>query len=151
MKNSEAKQLRIKRINHVGVPVSERRRALPFFRDILGLDIIPSMVDANNIVWMQTEEGTMVHLIEPSSGRGITSGWHLALEVEDFDEALSVLKEKGIKFADGPGERHDGQKYVFLTDPDGNRVEITSPSNLRPSRRVVDVLGRTTEPRNKRG
>ena len=149
MDNADDK-LRIKKINHVGVPISDRKRALAFFRDIIGLKLIPSMVDAGNIIWLQTEDGPMVHLIEPSSRAGIGAGWHIALEVEDFDNALRILDKQGCSLADGPGRRHDGQHYAFLIDPDGNRIEICSASFQKPTRRVVDEMGKTTALREKK-
>ena len=101
------------------------------------------MVNVNNIIWMSTEDGTMVHLIEPSEEGVMSPGWHVALEVENFNETLDILQnDLGCRLADGPGERIDGQKYAFLTDPDGNRIEITSANNLRPTRREVDEWGR---------
>ncbi len=144
MEQESPRKLRIKRINHIGVPISDRKRALPFYRDILGLALRPSMVDNSNIVWTETEEKSMVHLIEPSQKNGISPGWHVALEVENFDEAMEILSERGVHIADGPGQRHDGQRYVYLIDPDGNRIEITSASDLKPTKRVVDDMGRTT-------
>ncbi len=149
MEDSKPKKLNIKKINHVGIPISDRRHSLMFFRDILGLEITPSMVDSTNIVWMKTQDGSMVHLIEPTSARGVVSGWHVALEVEDFDETINMLRERGIKFTDGPGERHDGQRFIFLTDPDGNKIEITSRSNIKKTNRVADDLGKTTQLKNK--
>ena len=38
--------MKIRTINHVGLPVKDRRVALKFYRDVLGLEVIPSMVDA---------------------------------------------------------------------------------------------------------
>ena len=55
--------IRIRAINHVGIPIWDRRVSLKFYRDILGLQVIPSMVDSSNIVWMKTLDGTMVHLM----------------------------------------------------------------------------------------
>ena len=57
--------MKIRTINHVGLPIKDRKAAFKFYRDILGLEIIPSMVDNENIVWMKAADGTMVHLIEP--------------------------------------------------------------------------------------
>ena len=47
----------------------------------------------------------------------------------------------------GPGERHDGQGYFFVRDPDGNRVEFVTKSRLKPANppRVVDENGNTRE------
>ena len=137
--------MKIKTINHVGLPVRDRKVALKFYRDILGLEVIPSMVDSPNIVWMRTADGTMVHLIEPPEGKE-TAGHHVAMEAEDFDAAVAELQPSGYEVDDHTGERHDGQRCIFGFDSDGNRLEFTTASGLRPSARVVDELGYTREP-----
>lgn len=137
--------MKMKTINHVGLPVKDRKVALKFYRDILGLEVIPSMVDSKNIVWMRTEDGTMVHLIEPPPGQDM-SGYHFAMEAEDFDAAVKELQASGYQVDQATGERHDGQRYIFANDPDGNRVEFTTASGLKPSKRVADELGYTKEP-----
>ena len=134
----------VKTINHVGIPVWDRRVSLRFYRDILGLQVIPSMVDSPNIVWTKTLDGTMVHLIEPADGENLV-GPHTAFEVEDFDSTVEALRGSGYPELSDPGERHDGQKCIFVDDNDGNRLEFTTASGLRASTRVADALGYTSE------
>jgi len=142
-------KINIRTINHVGVAVRDRRESLKFYRDLLGLEVIPSMVDAKNIVWMRALDGTMVHLIEPREGAApppVPAGsYHNAFELEDLDAALKVMRDAGCEI-EGPSERHDGQRCFFVKDPDGNRVELATRSGLKPSRRVADELGYTREP-----
>jgi catechol 2,3-dioxygenase-like lactoylglutathione lyase family enzyme len=140
-------KIKLLTVNHVGVPIKDRRVSLKFYRDLLGLRVIPSMVDAKNIVWMRTDDGTMVHLIEPAEGRPphlpTPGAAHVAYHVADFDGALATLKEAGHE-VEGPGERHDGQRHMFVKDPDGNRVELVS-IGWKQSGRVADELGYTRE------
>ncbi len=49
---------------------------------------------------------------------------HIALEVENLNETYEKLKARGIKFEREPRVAMMGQKIVFLTDPDGNRLEL---------------------------
>lgn len=137
--------MKIKTINHVGIPVKDRKVALKFYRDILGLEVIPSMVDSPNIVWMRTADGTMVHLIEPRDGK-TPAGHHFAMEPDNFEAAVEELKASGYEIEGEVGTRHDGQQYIFAFDPDGNRLEFTTASGLKPSNRVADELGYTKEP-----
>jgi catechol 2,3-dioxygenase-like lactoylglutathione lyase family enzyme len=137
--------MKIKTINHVGLPVRDRKVALKFYRDILGLEIIPSMVDSENIVWMRAADGTMVHLIEPPDGETMVKH-HVAMEAEDFDTAVAELRASGYEVDDQTGERYDGQRCFFAFDRNGNRLEFTTASGIRPSDRVADELGYTREP-----
>lgn len=136
--------IRVKTINHVGIPIWDRRVSLRFYRDILGLQVIPSMVDSPNIVWMKAEDGTMIHLIEPSDGENLVNP-HVAFEVEDFDSTVADLRATSYPELSDTGERHDGQKCIFVNDNDGNRLEFTTASGLKASSRVADELGYTTE------
>jgi lactoylglutathione lyase len=52
---------------------------------------------------------------------------HIALLVDDLDEALAGLHEKGIepeKPPYRPGGRTEGPRICFVRDPDGYRVEL---------------------------
>ena len=60
---------RINRIQHVMFPISDRKNTLPFYRDLLGLKIVPAFETAPGVIMMETEDGTMVHLSEPSDRR----------------------------------------------------------------------------------
>jgi glyoxylase I family protein len=137
--------MKIKTVNHVGLPVRDRKVSLKFYRDILGLEVIPSMVDSKNIVWLRAADGTMVHLIEPADGKTL-GGSHVAFEVDDFDAAVRELQASEYEVDAKSGERHDGQRYIFARDKDGNRLEFTTRSGIKPSNRVADELGYTREP-----
>lgn len=133
--------INIKTVNHIAIPIRDRRVSLPFYRDLMGLEVIPSMVDGPHIIWMRTADGTMVHLVEPAVGR--TPDFHNAFEVADFDATVTALRERDLQFTSRPGERYDGQRFVIVRDPDGTRTEFTTPSNLKPHGRICDELGYT--------
>jgi glyoxylase I family protein len=51
-------------------------------------------------------------------------GWQcLALEVDDMDAALAMLKDKGVAPAWGPVKRQDYAR-AEIRDPDGNPIEL---------------------------
>ena len=51
-------------------------------------------------------------------------GWQcLALEVDDMDGVLNMLKEKGVVTAGGPVKRPDYAR-AEIRDPDGNPIEL---------------------------
>jgi lactoylglutathione lyase/glyoxylase I family protein len=60
----------------------------------------------------------------PSRSAEQRLGWQcLALEVDDMDGALNILKEKGVKAAWGPVKRPDYAR-AEIRDPDGNAIEL---------------------------
>jgi catechol 2,3-dioxygenase-like lactoylglutathione lyase family enzyme len=90
---------------------------------------IPSTVDNPNITRLQLPSGVMLHLIENEEASVRPDNVHHAFEVEDFDTACRALQQKGIT-VERDGTRHDGQRYLFIRDPDGNRVELCTPSGF---------------------
>ena len=52
-------------------------------------------------------------------------GTHIAIHVEDFEEAKRELSAKGIEFKEFMPPPHIGNAPVlFVKDPDGNVVEL---------------------------
>ncbi len=138
-------QFKIEKINHVGIPTGDRAASIAFFSGVLGLEVIPHQIDGNTLVWTRALDGGMVHLIEPPSGNVADAGTHVALQVDDIDAALEAVQAAGIELTSGPGERHNGQRYFFVDDPDGNRIEIATAGYTKDSNRTVDELGYTHE------
>ena len=121
------------------MPMCERGRALGFWRDLLGLEIIPAQESGDGLIWMQAADGTMVHLVQRLPDD--TPNVHTAFEVDDFDEALEVITAAGYEIIKGPIERADGQRAFYVYDPEGNRLEFATKSGIKPSNRVVDEMG----------
>jgi glyoxylase I family protein len=48
---------------------------------------------------------------------------HIAISVEDFDQAHAHLQAKGVKFTGAPYV-NAGNRLVFFKDPDGNLVHL---------------------------
>ena len=137
-------EIKITRINHVGIPISNRKKTLPFYRDVLGLNVIPSQVDGDTVIWTQLADGAMIHPIEPGEGNERNpASWHVAFQVEDIDAAREKMVELGFEIT-SEGERHDGQRFLFVFDPDGNRIEITTENNRKTNSRTTDEWGYTT-------
>jgi catechol 2,3-dioxygenase-like lactoylglutathione lyase family enzyme len=135
-------KIQINTINHQSMPMRNRTRALGFWRDLLGLKVIPAQESGDGLIWMQASDGTMVHLVQRHDDD--TPNIHTAFEVDDFDEALTAMNEAGYEIIKGPLERADGQRAFYVYDPEGNRVEFTTKSGLKSSERVVDENGYTT-------
>ena len=121
--------LSLNNVNHVVTVVEDTKRSLEFYRDFLGIREIQSQVDNPNITWLQLPSGVMLHLIETEDAPAHPPNLHHAFEVEDFDAAKKAVQDRGIPI-EGSGVRHDGQRYLFIRDPDGNRVELCTPSGF---------------------
>ena len=106
--------------------------------------IIPSMVDEKHVIWSKTSDGTMVHLIEPPDGPGNELvQFHVAFEVENFDETVEILEKSEYEITNGPQTRHDGQRAIYIQDMDGNTIEFATHNNIKHTERIVDEWGYT--------
>ena len=94
-----------------------------------GLDEIPAVLDptGKRLIWFQVGDHQL-HLSIRESADPPTSR-HFAVVVEDFDQAVGTLKEKGARMEDWESGklwrvRPDGIRSTFCYDPDGNRIEL---------------------------
>ena len=149
----------ILRLSHIGVCVRELEASLAFYRDLLGFEEISRLEvageAADQLLGLEGTElkavylerdGTRIELLyyqrpgttgdslpRPMNALGLT---HLSLRVEDLAGMLDRLRSAGVKvledtYLDFPEFRSGA---VFVTDPDGTRVELlespTDPDSL---------------------
>ena len=116
--------MQFSQIQHCSVAVRDLARAAAFYRDVLGLVeiAIPSTFPAAGLQvrWFQIG-GQQIHLLQESETHP-PSGRHLALQVDDARAARKRLHAKGLDIDEAV--LIPGADRFFVTDPDGNRIEI---------------------------
>ena len=60
--------------------------------------------------------------------QSITRALHVAFVVEDANQSAEVLRARGVEIIAGPRNRPDGAIQLYILDPDGHQIEITSPA-----------------------
>lgn len=122
--------MKIKRIEHVGIIVSDIDKSRELWEDIFGIPLasIEHAPHLQRKLALFPVGDSMVELLAgttPDSrhARMIAEGKgglnHICFEVEDIDAALAELKEKGIPLRDQePRIGHAGCRIAFL-DPAG--------------------------------
>jgi glyoxylase I family protein len=125
-----------KRIDHIELLTAAPERTLAFYTGVLGfrerersripetpfgpLDLVYLELGGTTVEVMCYPEAKTI----PSRSAELRLGWQcLALEVEDMDNALRMLKEKGVEAAWGPMKRPDYAR-AEIRDPDGNPIEL---------------------------
>ncbi|MDY6950691.1 MAG: methylmalonyl-CoA epimerase [Thermodesulfobacteriota bacterium] len=113
-----------KKINHIGIAVSDLAAAKRFYEESLGLKVdheetlgemkiafIPVGEVNLELIQSTTEDGVIAKFIA-KKGPGIH---HIAYEVEDVGVALSKLKEQGARLVDEtPRAGAHGTEVAFL-------------------------------------
>jgi len=114
-------------ILHASVIVSDTRRALAFYHDILGLPVDPERPDLGYPgAWLNLG-GQQIHLLQlpnpdPSSDRPAHGGRdrHIAIGVRDFAQLRQRLDAAELSYT----LSKSGRAALFVRDPDGNALEL---------------------------
>ncbi|MBP6734329.1 MAG: VOC family protein [Chromatiaceae bacterium] len=114
-------------IHHASLLVADTARALAFYRDLLGLAVIPERPDLGFPgAWLRVG-AQQIHLLElpnpdPVTGRPDHGGRdrHLALLVQDLDGLAGRLELAGIPYTRSRSSR----AALFCRDPDANALEF---------------------------
>jgi catechol 2,3-dioxygenase-like lactoylglutathione lyase family enzyme len=120
---------RLRRLDHVSLNVSDRARSIAWYRDVLGLEPKNEPREDDWPAFMG-DFGACIGLFqaqEPAVERGAESvGFrHLAFTVgmDDLERAQAHFTKLGVghRFED-----HGNAHSVYLRDPDGHTVELTT-------------------------
>lgn len=111
----------IKGIATVWLPVSDMNRAVSFYRDSLGLEVVEHDGD-----WTEVTAGDQrIGLNENESPAG-DGGAVIAFGVDDMDSTVESLKGEGVEFADDVSE-HPWGKIAPFKDSEGNDLQLYAP------------------------
>ena len=112
------------RISHVGIALHALNSAIPFFRDILGLE--PVAIDDSDGARIEAFPAgeSLVELLEPQGddtpigkfiarrGPGIH---HICFAVDDLDAVLSRCRDAGVRLIDDvPRIGAEGKRIAFI-------------------------------------
>jgi catechol 2,3-dioxygenase-like lactoylglutathione lyase family enzyme len=111
----------IAKIDHVSVLVTNVERSRHFYKIILGLKEIHKPRTFDFVaVWFDLGD-QHIHLLLKDKPDAI-SPRHFALRVHDAQEARRYFEQQGIAIQEGTPI--PGADRFFISDPDGNRIEI---------------------------
>ena len=140
--------MKIHRIDHVGVIVSDLSAAKAFFLE-LGLEVqgegelegelldqVTGLNDAKTaIVWLGTPDGQahieLVKFYTPSDEKGIRQSFantlgirHIAFAVEDIEALVATLKKKGTEIFSEIQTYENEYKLCYVRGPEGMILEL---------------------------
>lgn len=116
----------IRKIQHIGVAVRKLDEAIPFYRDVLGLELagIEEVAEQKIRAAVFRVGESTIEVIESTSPDGPVGKFlekngegvhHLCFQVEDAAAALSHAKAKGVRLIDeAPRVGVHGMKIGFL-------------------------------------
>lgn len=118
-------------IAHVSVIVADTERALRFYRDVLGLRVLPERPDLGYPGAWLAVGAQQIHLLElpnpdATTGRPAHGGRdrHAAILVKNLVPLREALHCAGIAYTSS----RSGREALFCRDPDGNALEFMTSS-----------------------
>ena len=125
------------RAHHVAISTTQFERLRAFYVETLGLTVVGGFPD-QEIVFLDAGGVTLEIVGERAPGQPSPAGFerrgwqHLAWEVEDVDAAYADLIARGVAGHSPPVDFPPDAprlRIAFLTDPDGNLLELVQPLN----------------------
>lgn len=133
--------------HHVGISVRDMRRALRFYRDLLGFEVewehedrggpemsrVVGMADARAHMTMLKGYGGRIELFLYTNPEGREAGpqlqcdfglIHFGLTVQDIWVLYEHLLAAGVKFNCPPQVLRPGVTATYMKDPEGNTIEL---------------------------
>jgi methylmalonyl-CoA epimerase len=123
------------RIHHIAIAIKDLDKALTFYRDALGIQVIEQKeVPAEGVEIAILPAGeSEIELLRPlnqdnSIGRFITNRGegihHICLEVENIETSISQLEAQGAQMATEVRSHADGTRYAFVHPKSAHGVLI---------------------------
>ena len=139
-------------IFHTGITVSDLDRSIPFYRDVLGLEVMIGPTDVFEgdelskalgvedarlrLVIFKVGDGSLelLQYLSPDSAMkapmppNTLGAMHVAFRVKDVQVKMKEFEEKGVKFLSPLNVVDEGPlegwKWIYFNDPDGITLEL---------------------------
>lgn len=118
-------------LGHVAYAVDDLDAALEFYVQYLGLTEAFRLYREDGtpwIVYLHVGARGFVELFPGGRGgdgaNASPSYRHLCLEVDNMAATLADMAERGMTIEGEPNRGQDGNLQYWVTDPDGNRIEL---------------------------
>lgn len=131
--NASAQMKKTATLNHIAVYIFDLKKSTDFYKDIIGLTVIPEPFHDGKHTWFKIGEHSQLHLIQ--GAKAITDhdkDSHLCFSVSSMDDFIAILNKNSIWFGNWAGDakmittRPDGVKQIYFKDPDGYWIEINN-------------------------
>jgi glyoxylase I family protein len=125
--------MNLKNIHHIAIICADYERSKYFYTEILGLKIIQEVYREARQSYKLDLSLNGQYVIELFSfpnppkrtSRPEAAGLrHLAFAVENIEESVKELNQKGIKTEPIRIDEYTGKKFTFFADPDDLPIEI---------------------------
>ena len=126
-------------VNHLAFSTPKYAEMLKFYTETLGFTEAFSNRNAAGeptLTYIQASRNTFIELMPAAATRpaGFT---HYGLHVDDVQAVAARLRERGLEVG-APRTIGSGSLTVGITDPDGNRLEVSELPPGAPARKAME-------------
>jgi catechol 2,3-dioxygenase-like lactoylglutathione lyase family enzyme len=127
-------------INHLAFATPKYTEMMQFYTQTLGFAEAFSNKNAEGqptLTYLQASRNTFIELMPAGANRsaGFT---HFGVHVDDVQAVAARLRERGLQVG-VPRTIGSGSLTVAITDPDGNRLELSELPPGSPARHAMDA------------
>lgn len=125
--------LKLNKVHHIAIIVSNYELSKIFYTDILGLKVVAETYREQRDSYkldLALGDDYIIELFSfPSSPARISEPEavglrHLAFEVDDIEGAVKDLQMRGVEVEDIRTDEITEKRFVFFSDPDGLPIEL---------------------------
>ena len=126
-------------VNHLAFATPKYDEMMKFYTETMGFSEAFSNRNAQGqptLTYIQASRNTFIELMPAGANRpaGFT---HFGLHVDDVRALAARLKERGLEVGE-PRTIGSGSLTIMLTDPDGNRFEVSELPPGAPARKAME-------------
>lgn len=119
-------------LHHIALLCSDKARALRFYRDALGFEVVREVVRVergDEIVWLRGYGVVLEVFVIPDRPPRVSDPEayglrHIALGVDDVEAMAARMRTWGFEPEPIRRDTFDGKKMTFVKDADGLPVEL---------------------------
>lgn len=126
----------VKKLEHVGVMVSDLEVSIDFYENVLGLNLLDRFAanETTDLAFLGDRVSGQV-IVELICGKN--NGFpdegkvhHIAFTVDRIEEEIERLRSLKVHFTnDEVSTLANGSKYIFFKGPDGETLELFQPAS----------------------
>ncbi len=120
-------------INHIAVYVVNLETSTNFYKDIIGLEVIPEPFHDGRHTWFSIGDHAALHIISGAKSKiAHDKDSHLCFSVTAMEPFIAQLEKNNVAYESWKGEsksvttRADGIRQIYFKDPDGYWIEINN-------------------------
>lgn len=113
-------------LSHVAIRVSDMERSIRFYTEMFNLEVTSKGEQMSFLHTPGTNDSFALFQADGEVTHGGLHHFGFFVDEKNFEKALRYAKERSIKILGGPGQWESGERYVYIEDPDGYRVQIST-------------------------